>query len=82
MLAKELAPKNIRVDSINAGSTETEGTDAAGLVGGDPEKLFLANTPLGRTGKVDNIAKVAGFLASDDARWITGELIAVAGGMR
>jgi len=82
ILAKELASKNIRVNSINAGSTETEGTIAAGLVGGEPEKFFLANTPLGRTGKVNDIAKVAGFLASDDAGWVTGELIAVAGGMR
>jgi 3-oxoacyl-[acyl-carrier protein] reductase len=82
ILAKELASKNIRVNSVNAGSTETEGTIAAGLVGGEPEKFFLANTPLGRTGTVADIAKVAAFLASDDSSWVTGELIAVSGGMR
>ena len=82
ILAKELAPKNIRVNSINAGSTNTEGAVSAGLIGGDPEKFFLANTPLGRTGNVEDIAKVAVFLASEDSAWITGELIAAAGGMR
>lgn len=82
MLAKELAARHIRVNSINAGSTETEGTLAAGLVGGDAEKFFLANTPLGRTGTVKDVAKVAAFLASDESAWVTGELIAAAGGMR
>src|ERR1700754_927411 len=45
MLSKELAGKKIRVNSINAGSTATEGTVAAGLVGGDPEKFFISQTP-------------------------------------
>jgi len=82
ILAKELAPKNIRVNSINAGSTHTEGTVSAGMIGGDPEKFFLANTPLGRTGNVEDIAKVAVFLASGESAWITGELIAASGGLR
>lgn len=82
ILAKELAAKNIRVNSINAGSTKTEGTVSKGLVGGDPEKFFIIQTPMGRTGTVEEVAKVATFLASDDSSWITGELIAAAGGMR
>ncbi|HEY4289880.1 MAG TPA: glucose 1-dehydrogenase [Puia sp.] len=82
MLAKELAPKKIRVNSVNAGSTETEGTVAAGLTTGDAGNFFLSQTPMGRIGKPEDIAKVVSFLASDDARWVTGELVTAAGGLR
>jgi 3-oxoacyl-[acyl-carrier protein] reductase len=82
MFAKELAGKKIRVNSINAGSTETEGTVAAGLASGKAGNFFMSQTPLGRIGTPEDIARVAVFLASEDAAWITGELIAVAGGMR
>ena len=81
-LSKELGAKNIRINSILPGATETEGATAAGVIAGSEyEKMFIANTPLGRRGKPDDIAKAAVFLASDDAAWITGELISVSGGM-
>src|SRR6185369_2266297 len=75
VLAKELGPRNIRVNSINPGLVETEGTHTIGFIGGEWQKNREALTPLGRTGQPSDIAPVAVFLASDDARWITGELI-------
>src|SRR5262249_57142910 len=48
VLAKELGPKKIRVNSINPGVVETEGTHATGFVGSDLEKQLLSETPLGR----------------------------------
>jgi 3-oxoacyl-[acyl-carrier protein] reductase len=81
-LSKELGAKNIRVNSILPGATETEGASSAGVTtGSEAEKMFIANTPLGRRGQPEDIAKVAIFLASDDAAWITGEQISVSGGM-
>jgi 3-oxoacyl-[acyl-carrier protein] reductase len=82
VLAKELGPRKIRVNSINPGVIETEGTHAAGVVGGDFEKQLVALTPLGRTGQPEDIAPVAVFLASDESRWITGDTLAVSGGLR
>ncbi len=79
-LAKELAPRNIRVNAINPGLIITEGTQTAGLVGSDFEKEAVARTPLGRAGRPEDIAPPVSFLASDDARWITGETIFVSGG--
>lgn len=81
-LSKELGAKNIRVNSILPGPTETEGATSAGVTAGsDYEKLFIANTPLGRRGQPEDIAKAAVFLASDDAAWVTGEQLSVSGGM-
>jgi 3-oxoacyl-[acyl-carrier protein] reductase len=81
-LSKELGAKNIRVNSILPGATETEGAASAGVTAGSEyEKMFIANTPLGRRGQPEDIAKAAVFLASDDAAWITGEQISVSGGM-
>jgi 3-oxoacyl-[acyl-carrier protein] reductase len=82
VLAKELGPRNIRVNSINPGLVETEGTHTIGFIGGEWQKNREALTPLGRTGQPSDIAPVAVFLASDDARWITGELILASGGLR
>ncbi|MBV8829661.1 MAG: glucose 1-dehydrogenase [Acidobacteriaceae bacterium] len=82
VLAKELAPKKIRVNSINPGGVETEGTHTAGIIGSDFEKYMVAMTPLGRLGQPEDIAPVAAFLASQDSGWLTGELLLVAGGMR
>jgi 3-oxoacyl-[acyl-carrier protein] reductase len=82
VLAKELGPRKIRVNSINPGVIETEGTQAAGFIGSDAEKQLVALTPLGRTGQPDDIAPVAVFLASDESRWVTGETLAVSGGLR
>ncbi len=82
VLAKELGPRKIRVNAINPGMVETEGVHAAGFIGSDFEKGAVAQTPLGRIGQVDDIATVATFLASDDAKWITGELLRAGGGLR
>lgn len=82
ILAKELGPKKIRINSINPGLIETEGSHSSGVMNGDAEKWHVSETPLGRVGKPEDIAKVAVFLASDDSYWITGETIAVAGGQR
>jgi 3-oxoacyl-[acyl-carrier protein] reductase len=82
VLAKELGPRKIRVNSINPGVVETEGTNAAGFVGGEFEQQIIAQTPLGRTGQPDDIAPVAVFLASDESRWVTGDLLVVSGGLR
>src|ERR1700722_15021979 len=81
-LARELGPKKIRVNALNPGPVETEGLGAAGVAESDWGKQMRANTPLGRLGHPDDIASVAVFLASDDARWITGSLIEAAGGLR
>jgi len=81
-LSKELGAKNVRINSILPGATETEGANSAGVTAGSEyEKAFIANTPLGRRGRPEDIAKAAVFLASDDAAWITGEQISVSGGM-
>lgn len=84
VLSKELAPRKIRVNSINPGATLSEGTQAAGLygVGSDFEKQLVAMTPLGRIGVPSDIARVAVFLASDDSGWLTGEVILATGGLR
>ena len=81
-LSKELGAKNIRVNSILPGATETEGATNAGVTAGsDAEKMFIDNTPLGRRGQPQDVSKAAVFLGSDDAAWITGENIAVSGGL-
>lgn len=82
VLAKELGPRRIRVNAINPGIVETEGTHAAGFIGSEFESGAVAQTPLGRTGQPGDIAGVAVFLASDDARWLTGEKITASGGLR
>lgn len=79
-LAKELGPRGIRVNAINPGLVVTEGVKAAGVLGSDVETQVLAGTPLGRLGYPDDIAPPVVFLASDAARWITGETIFVSGG--
>jgi len=81
-LAKELGPRNIRVNSINPGMVDTEGVRAGGFVESDFRKELEARTPLGRIGQPDDIAPAAVFLASSDAAWITGETLLVAGGLR
>ena len=82
VLAKELGPKKIRVNSINPGMVETEGVHAAGFIGSDFEKNAVAQTPLGRIGQPEDIATIATFLASDDSAWVTGELLKAGGGLR
>ena len=82
VLARELGPRKIRVNTINPGMVETEGTHTAGFIGSDLEKALLPQVPLGRTGQVDDIAPIAVFLASDESRWLTGEQLLASGGMR
>jgi 3-oxoacyl-[acyl-carrier protein] reductase len=82
VLAKELGPKNIRVNSINPGMVETEGTHSAGFIGSDLQKQLETQTPLGRIGQTSDIAPIAVFLASQDSGWLTGETIVASGGLR
>ena len=82
VLAKELGPKRIRVNSINPGAVETEGYQTIGVTGSDFEKQMIAQTPLGRVAQPNDIAPAVVFLASDDGAWITGETLRVAGGFR
>jgi 3-oxoacyl-[acyl-carrier protein] reductase len=80
-LALELAPRKIRVNAIAPGHTETEGNMAAGTFEGGAGAALAAKTPLGRLGRVSDIAPLAVFLASDESAWITGEVIRAAGGL-
>jgi 3-oxoacyl-[acyl-carrier protein] reductase len=80
VLAAELGPRKIRVNAIAPGGVETEGTHAAGVIGSDFEKQMVARTALGRLGQPDDIARIAVFLASDDAAWVTGERLTASGG--
>jgi 3-oxoacyl-[acyl-carrier protein] reductase len=82
VLARELGPRKIRVNTINPGVIETEGTVSAGIIGSDFEKAITAQAPLGRTGQVGDIASIASFLASDDSAWLTGEQLLATGGLR
>lgn len=81
-LAAELGPKKIRVNSINPGMVETEGTHAMGIPESDFRKQVESQTPLGRIGRVDDIAPAVAFLASDDAKWVTGQTWHISGGSR
>lgn len=82
VLSKELGPKKIRVNAINPGMVETEGTHSAGFIGSDFQTQIESTTPLGRIGQPNDIAPVAVFLASDDSGWLTGETIIASGGVR
>lgn len=80
VLASELGPRKIRVNSINPGMVQTEGTKTGGFLESDFRKHTEAQTPLGRIGVPKDIAPAVVFLASDDASWITGESLFIAGG--
>ncbi len=81
VLAKELGPKKIRVNALNPGMVETEGTHTAGFIGSEMHNQLVAQTPLGRVGQPNDIAAIAVFLASDDSGWLTGEHLLAGGGM-
>jgi 3-oxoacyl-[acyl-carrier protein] reductase len=81
-LAKELGPRKIRVNSINPGMVITEGVVSAGFDNSDFRQTFESQTPLGRVGQPDDIAPAAVFFASDDSKWVTGEMLLIAGGLR
>jgi 3-oxoacyl-[acyl-carrier protein] reductase len=80
VLARELGPKKIRVNTVSPGVVETEGTHTAGLIGSEFETTAVAQTPLGRVGQPRDIAAVVVFLASEDAGWVTGERLFASGG--
>jgi 3-oxoacyl-[acyl-carrier protein] reductase len=80
VLAKELGPRKIRINSVNPGATNTEGAHASGVMGTDFERDLVAKTPLGRLGQPEDIARVAVFLASADSGWLTGEVLHASGG--
>jgi 3-oxoacyl-[acyl-carrier protein] reductase len=84
VLSRELGPRKIRVNSINPGMVETEGTASAGIVGAECDfcKQTVAQTPLSRIGQPQEIAPAVAFLASPDAAWITGETVYISGGLR
>ena len=82
VLARELGPKKIRVNTISPGIVETEGTHSGGFIGSEFEKAVLAQTPLGRIGQPSDIASIAVFLASEDSAWLTGERLLASGGFR
>jgi 3-oxoacyl-[acyl-carrier protein] reductase len=82
VLAKELGPRKIRVNSINPGMVETEGVHTLGVLGSDFQKGFEAQTPLGRIAQPDDITPIAVFLASSDSGWLTGEHVVASGGLR
>jgi 3-oxoacyl-[acyl-carrier protein] reductase len=82
VLANELGPRNIRVNSINPGGIDTEGTATAGIVGSEFQRQMVAATPLGRFGQPDDIAPIAVFLASPESGWLTGEILVASGGYR
>ena len=81
-LAKELGPRKIRVNAIRPGMVITEGVITAGIHESDMRTMVESQTPLGRIGKPDDIAPAAVFFASDDSKWITGETLLIAGGLR
>jgi 3-oxoacyl-[acyl-carrier protein] reductase len=82
VLSRELGPRGIRVNAVNPGMVETEGTHAAGAIGSGFQTWYESLTPLGRIGQVQDIAPIVSYLASEDAGWVTGEIILGSGGMR
>ena len=82
VLSRELGPRGIRVNAVSPGMIETEGTHAAGAIGSRFQTWYESLTPLGRIGQVRDIAPIVSFLASDDAAWVTGEIVLGSGGMR
>lgn len=82
VLAQELGARAIRVNSLNPGPVETEGTHAGGLIGSEFMNQMIQRIPLGRIGQPQDIGPAAVFLASDESRWLTGELLYATGGLR
>ena len=82
VLSRELGPRKIRVNSVNPGIIETEGTRSQGIIGSDFETQAVGQTPLGRVGRPEDIAAATVFLASDDSGWLTGERVLASGGLR
>ncbi|MGO8767077.1 MAG: SDR family NAD(P)-dependent oxidoreductase [Limisphaerales bacterium] len=81
-LSKELGARKIRVNAVRPGLVETEGTQTSGFTEGEFHDRYVANAPLGRIGRPEDIATAVTFLASDDSSWVTGETLLVSGGHR
>ena len=79
-LSKELGVRKIRVNSLNPGLVETEGTASQGVLEGAFHDDILKTTPLGRIGEPDDIGRIAVFLASQDSYWVNGQRLLAAGG--
>ncbi|NII09498.1 glucose 1-dehydrogenase [Oleiagrimonas sp. C23AA] len=82
VLSQELGPRQIRVNAVNPGMVETEGTHTAGFIGSEMQTGIVSQTPLGRLGQPQDIASIVTFLASDASYWLTGEKIFAGGGLR
>jgi len=82
VLSRELGPRKIRVNGLNPGMIETEGSRAAEIIGSEFEKAIVAQTPFGRVGQPSEVADIAVFLASEQSRWLTGETLIASGGLR
>jgi len=80
-LSKEFGPRRIRVNALNPGVTITEGTQAGGIIGSEFETTVINSTPLSRAGLPSDIGRVATFLASEEASWVTGQLVYATGGL-
>lgn len=81
VLAKELGPRGVRVNAISPGVVDTQGTRSAGIIDSDLANQMAASSPLGRSGKVDDVTGLAVFLASHEAKWMTGQVISISGGL-
>jgi 3-oxoacyl-[acyl-carrier protein] reductase len=77
-LARELGSRGVRANVIAPGYVKTALTDA---IPEDARETMLANTPLGRLGDPENVAAAVRFLVSDEASFITGEVLLVDGGL-
>lgn len=80
-LAIELGPKKIRVNEVLPGLIETEGAVAAGAMTEEFKASIVSRTPLGRVGTPEDVALLVAFLVSEEARWVTGRVIAASGGL-
>ncbi len=79
-LARELGPRGITVNAIGPGVIETDRTVPRMLATPEQRAAVAATTALKRVGTAEDVADVVAFLASNDARWITGAYIETAGG--
>ena len=77
-MARELASRNITVNAVAPGFIQTDMTNK---LTDEQKQTLIKNIPLGRLGKPEDVAKVVGFLCSEEADYITGQIIAVDGGM-
>ena len=82
IFAHELGPRGIRINTVSPGMVPTPGLTRLGLPGSPFQEWVEKRTPLGRIGTMQDIASAVVFLSSDEASWMTGEVLTVAGGTR